>query len=476
MTQAGKNIFDYLEIVKRRKWLIAVPLLAGAGAGAVIGYAMPAYYRSTTLIMVDEQQVPQSYVTPTDTTPIEKRLSAINQQIMSRTQLEKIVDDFKLYETGQAAQPAGLKARLKATLGMTASKPLTKEDAVEMLRSDIGINVVDVGGGKKLGNAFKISYSGSDPYLTMQVTNTIASLFIDENLKQRERYAEGTSDFLANELDKAKHELEQQEQTLRRFKESRMGSLPEQLDANLRTLDRLQTELQSVTGSLKTTYVSELDRLKSELAALTATYKENYPDVVTLKNRIKELEEQMTSNVAAQPDATGKPVTDAPADIMSLKTREAKLRQQIKAYEARVETAPANEQRLADIKRDYSISLQNYQSLLEKKLGARLAENLEKRQKGEKFRVIDPANLPQRPYKPDRVSITFTGLAAGGVVGAGLALLFEFLNPAFRKPEELAGLFDKEVLAVIPHFTGWAGEPAGKKSGLFRTVKDRQAS
>ena len=467
MTQPGKNIFDYLEIIKRRKWLIAVPVLIGVASGALISYTMPAYYRSTTLIMVDEQQVSQTYVTPTDTTPIEKRLSTINQQIMSRSQLEKIVDDFKLYETGQVAQPTGLRARLKAALGLTTNQPHTKEDAVEMLRSDIDIKVVDVGAGKKLNNAFNISYSGRDPYQTMQVANTLASLFIDENLKQRERYAEGTSDFLSNELDKAKHELELQEQALRRFKESRMGSLPEQLDANLRTLDRLQTELQSVTGSIKTTYVSELDRLRSELTALTATYKDNYPDVVTLKNRIRELEEQMSLNVAAQPDAAGKSA-DTPADIMSLKTREAKLRQQIKAYEARVETTPANEQRLADIKRDYTISLQNYQSLLEKKLSARLAENLEKRQKGEKFRVIDPANLPQRPYKPDRVIITFMGLAIGGALGAGLALLFEFLNPAFRKPEEFTGLFDKEVLATIPYFSGWTDAPAGKKQAFLK--------
>lgn len=472
MTQTGKNIFDYLEIINRRKWLIAVPVLVGVGAGVLLSYTMPAYYRSTTLIIVDEQQVSQTYVTPTDTTPIEKRLSTINQQIMSRSQLEKIVDDFKLYETGQSAGPTGLRARLKAAFGLTANKPLTKEDAVEMLRADIDIKVIDVGAGKKLNNAFNISYSGRDPYQTMQVTNTLASLFIDENLKQRERYAEGTSDFLSNELDKAKHELELQEQALRRFKEARMGSLPEQLDANLRTLDRLQTELQFVTGSLKSTYVSELDRLRSELAGLTATYKENYPDVAILKTRIKELEDQVSSNAAPQTDAAGK-AADTPADITSLKTREAKLRQQIKAYEARVEITPANEQRLADIKRDYNISFQNYQSLLEKKLSARLAENLEKRQKGEKFRVIDPANLPQRPYKPDRAKITFMGLAAGVGVGAGLALLFEFLNPAFRKPEEFTGLFDKEVLAVIPYFHGWTDAAAGKKSGFLKAIKDR---
>ena len=186
MTQPGKNIFDYLEIIKRRKWLIAVPVLIGVASGALISYTMPAYYRSTTLIMVDEQQVSQTYVTPTDTTPIEKRLSTINQQIMSRSQLEKIVDDFKLYETGQVAQPTGLRARLKAALGLTTNQPHTKEDAVEMLRSDIDIKVVDVGAGKKLNNAFNISYSGRDPYQTMQVANTLASLFIDENLKQRE--------------------------------------------------------------------------------------------------------------------------------------------------------------------------------------------------------------------------------------------------------------------------------------------------
>lgn len=518
MEQAHKNIFDYIEIIYRRKWMLIMPLILGTGIGAFISFKLPAYYRSTTLILVEQQQVPEAYVKPTDITPVEKRLSTINQQIMSRTNLEKIIDNFNLYKGDNAQAWGNPLFVLRRFLGRKDKAP-AKEDIIEEMRKDIEIKVIEESGGsgRRGGGAFSISYTARDPYISMQITSTLASLFIDENLKIREQYAEGTSEFLVSELDKAKQELEEQESALRRFKEGHRGSLPEQLDANLRTLDRLQMELQTVNGALTNAedrknmlegrqnmleaqlsissqtpplvplpLEIELGKLKTELARLLSVYKENYPDVVTVRGRIKEIEAKLaTINEARAQQEKELPsqstdlqnsnvyadLSAVKSQIVTLKEREAKIQKQIRDYEKRVEDIPANEQKLVDISRDYNISLKNYQALLEKKLSARLAENLEKRQKGEKFRVIDPANLPERPYKPDRVRIILMGVMVGLGAGSGIVFLLEFINPVFRKPEDFAGVLTQPVLTTIPVFHAGAHKKTGRRFMVIRGKK-----
>lgn len=247
MEQSYKNIYDYIEIFYRRKWMLIIPMLLGTMIAAFIAYTLPPYYHSSTLILVEQQQVPEGYVIPTDTTPMVQRLNTISQQIMSRTNLEKIITDFNLYKGGAKDNPL---AKILGWFGQgKITKPL-KEDLIESMKKGIEIKVIGGSGGKG-GDAFSISYGGENPYITMQVTNALASLFIEENLKIREEYVEGTSEFLVNELGKAKQELEEQEKAIRMFKEKYIGSLPQQLEANLRTLDRLQLELQSVDASLK---------------------------------------------------------------------------------------------------------------------------------------------------------------------------------------------------------------------------------
>ena len=478
MEQNTQKLYDYIELFHRRKWLFIIPVLLGTGIGTIISLSLPSYYRSTTLILVEQQQVSEAYVRSTDTITIEKRLTNINEQITSRTRLTSIINEFKLYQDAAKAS------------SMTA--------LVERMKKDIEVKV-----GEKSNNAFSISYIGRDPHITMQVTNALASSIIEESLKIREQIAEGTSDFLENELAKAKQALERQENVVRKFKEGNMGKLPEQLDANLRTLDRLQLELQSVrqdalrnvvgtspsilVGALPDISLeAELERRKADLANLLSIYTENYPDVITTKNRIKEIEAQLiskseTGNRKKEGLSEQKPDTETLGNTANLtattyqtptpRQREAELIKKIKEYEKRIEGSPANEQKWLDLRRDYDMSLKNYQTLLEKKLNASLAENLVKRQKGEKFKIIDLANLPEEPYKPDRLRIALMGVAIGAGIGAGFVLLLEFMNPAFIKPEDFAGILTQPVLATIPVFPEKAPNKLGKR---FMVINGRR--
>lgn len=490
MEESRKTLFDYLAVFKHRKWLFVGPLIIGVVAGLVVSFELQEKYSSTTLILVEEQQIPEEYVTPTDKTPFSQRLNVISQQIMSRTRLDKIIKEFGLY----SQQGPGLIEKAKSLITGEETEMPTPDEIIEQMRGDIQFTVIGEQNGKKQqssgGNAFSITYSGEDPQTTMQVTNTLSSLFIEENLKAREQYAEGTSEFLSSELDMAQQELEQLEQRLKDFKQAHMGTLPGQLDANLRTLDRLQLELQSVTASLKTnedrklvleeqmkydapvpvspaiqgSLAGELESARAELGQMLSVFKESYPDVIIMKKRIKDLERQLQGETgreepAGQESATAKVMHPAYAELMAVKSqittlgrREENIRRQLDEYAGRVELTPASEQQITDLQRDYDISLQNYQALLEKKMSARLSENLEKRQKGARFRVVDPANLPQSPDQPNKPLVMSLGTAGGAAAGLALVFFVEFMNPAFRKPEDFEGVIDSPVLTSIPLF------------------------
>lgn len=508
MEQSKKTIFDQLAVFVYRKWLLIIPVILGTFVGLGVSLKLPERYSSTTLIVVEEQQIPEEYVTPTDRTPFSQRLNVISQQILSRTRLEQIIREFSLYEN----QGPGVVAKTAAFIKGDHEQLPTKDEVIEQMRQDIQFTVMGETNNRKSsntgGNAFTITYIGDDPHTTMQVTNTLASLFIEENLKAREQYAEGTSEFLGNELDRSQQELEQLERQLKGFKEAHMGSLPEQLESNLRTLDRLQLDLQNVSGTIKnnedrrlvledqlkftpsgspvinSTIAGELERASAELNHLLSMYRESYPDVIIAKKRIAELGRQLEESMKRDKEAgkKAKPsevMNPAYGELMSvksqlttLKQREADIRRQIRDYEKRVEITPASEQQQADLSRDYKIALENYQALLAKKMSARMAENLEKKQKGARFRIIDPANLPQGPDQPDKLMITGFGALGGGALGTGLVFLFEFITPAFRKPEDFDGVLDSPVLASIPLFQLNQNKPEAK----FRVIKGRKKS
>src|SRR5512147_2745640 len=194
------NINDYKEIFLRRLWFFIIPFVAimiGTGIYAIL---VPKEYRATTLILVTPQKVPESFVRPTVTSRIEDRLQSISQEIMSRTRLEMVIAEFKLYAD--------------------QAKSLSQEEIVELMRKNIQVEIKG-----KEGGFFTISYIGGDPKMVTMVTNKLASLFIEENLKLREQQAQGTSDFLTIELKAMRTKLEEQEATITEFKKKHISEL-----------------------------------------------------------------------------------------------------------------------------------------------------------------------------------------------------------------------------------------------------------
>src|SRR5256712_4388292 len=478
------TLVDYWHIGVRRKWMIVGSILISVAVAGLLCVALPKSYRSNTLILVENQKIPEDYVKAIVGGSIEERLTMLQQQVMSRTLLSQVIDEFKLYQS--EVRRYGL------------------ETVIEDMRKNVKVETVGTAGARgKSVEAFSISFAHEDPMTAMKVTAKITSQFIDENLRVREQLVEGASEFLQQELGMAKERLEQQEQAISKFKTKHMGELPQQTDANLRALDRLQTDLiaatESVhrlvdrqnmiqkaigeyqaTGTLDASstagvgghaaidpLVARLRELERNLSTRSAEYKNTYPDIVQTKQEMKEVMAQLGEKYGVKPEETGsvaaqrfdpylrsliKEGDEIKIELSGLKQRQRRLTGQMKEYEVRVERSPTREQELMILLRDYDNMQKNYQSLLDKMLNARVAENLEKRQKGEQFRIIDPANLPENPEKPNRVQIMLMGLVFGCGLGMGGVVALEHLKPSFRRPEEVEMALGLPVFAATADF------------------------
>jgi len=465
------DIDKYKEIVIHRIWWIIIPLLLSILIGIGLGLKLPKTYRASTLILVQPQKVPESYVQEIVSFDIEDRIRTITQQITSRSNLEKIIREFNLYNEPGA--------------------PMFMEDKVENLRKRITVDVSE--SGRRGTNAFQVFFTGKYPKLVADVANALSSYFIAENLKLREDQATGTAEFLTDELETIRMKLLEREKGLKRYREGYMGGLPEQLETNLRILERIQQQVITNQENLREAenrklliqqQISEaaqirtsdtalparaegeteqsLDQLKAQLASLEARYTERHPDVIRLKEKISDLESkekgdskkgQKVSENRGMSQAERNLVNqfrEIELEIKNLKAEAARLHSQIKRYQIQVENTPKREQELMSLNRDYENIRETYNSLLSRKLEAELAVSMERKQKGEQFRILDPARTPIRPFKPDIKRILLMSVALGLGLGCGLAYLKEMMDTSYKTPEEMEKELQVPVLVTMP--------------------------
>jgi polysaccharide chain length determinant protein (PEP-CTERM system associated) len=442
-----------IEIALRRRWLIILPLLLSGVIGLYLAFTLPRLYSATTLIVVQPQRVPADYVQSIVSTAIETQVNTLSKEILSRTNLEKIIRRFNLFDAPH-------------------QQGMFMEDKVAILRSRIQVEVSREGKRRSEANAFSVTYTDSNPSQVSAITNTLASFFIDENIKIREAQALGTSDFLQDELRAMKQRLEQTEKLLKDYRQQFMGELPEQLDSNLRILDRLQQEMSNKEESLrnaKSRLISLRNQaeqmastndtsptgafgnmssaqLQEELNRLQARYTEKHPDIIRLKKILEESQYQKPGSRAPESPA----IVETKIEIQNIQADLREIRNQIRFYSKRVEHAPQREQELLSLQRDYNNLQQSYQSLLNRQLEAEMAVNMERKQKGEQFRIIDPARTPQRPVFPNLQKLFLFSLAAGLAFGLGVCFLFEYKRKVFRRLEEVETYLDIPMLATIP--------------------------
>ncbi|MBW8877660.1 MAG: hypothetical protein JF614_22055 [Acidobacteria bacterium] len=478
------TLSELVRSVWRRRFWFLVPLLLGL-AGAAYSYrVLPKTYRAATQVLVEPQKVPSDYVKPTVTTSIEERLHTIEPKIKKRDNMERIIREMNLYP------------ELRGTVSM--------DHLVDKVRDDLTVRVQ--------GDTFFIYFVGREPVTVARTANRVAELFIASSLQQRENRAQGTSTFLEKELEQTKAKLEGQEARIAEFKRLNLGDLPEQRDTNLHAVEQLQGKLEINMDALDRAetrklllqrQVAELsyapaarpampaapggppaptrvEQLQAELAELRARYTDRHPDVIRKRAelaRLEALESQrpVESPAAAATQAPGEPpapkkpkidpmtqaeLASVDLEIKSLKGERERILADIGGVQSRLQNVPRVEQELLSLTRDYDNIKRSYESLLDKRLNARLYENLEKSQQGEQFTILEAALPPTGPYSPNLLIVLGLGLAMGGLAGLLLALLRERTDPTYADALSLQQAFPGvPLLATIPVFQGGRTAP-----------------
>jgi polysaccharide chain length determinant protein (PEP-CTERM system associated) len=493
----GFDLQHYIALVRRRHLHFLLPMFIAWAAVWGASWVIPPRYQSATLILVEHPSMPKDYVTPNINDDLQERMQSVTQQILSRTRLLHIIDQYNLYANDHTQR--------------------SPDQKVDSMRKDIQIDLVRDNGNQI--TAFNVYYTSPDPGMAQKVTSELTNLFINENLEVRQQQSEDTTNFLESQLESARNSLAEQENRIREFKAQHVGEMPGQLTSNLQILQGLQSQLQNEEDALNSArqqnvYLQtladqyralqgsaknadgttaglpaideELDKLKAQLADLSSRYTDRHPDVRKVKEQIaktEKLRDQLlasmkakgsdaASDAAAGPGDTAQASMLAPiqsqlrsnqVEIVNREKSVATLKTKIDEYQARLNQEPVREQQLADLTRGYDQSKLNYDELSKKKNESKMATSMELLQQGERFRIIDPPSFPQKPEFPNRLKFCAIGLGLGLGMGLLVAGAFEMMDDRMYDVKELKKLLPAEVIGEIPVIENFADQQRAKR-------------
>lgn len=477
------HLGTYLGIARRRKEWIVLSTVGFFVCAAVCAVCLPDIYRAETVILVDSAQVPDKYVATINTGDIAGRLTTLQQQVLSPTRLKKLVESEGLYPD--------------------VNRQRTEEQVIRGVQKSIVVEVVNPGAGKL--STFRIAYSSSDKSKVASIANRLSKMFIEENLAARVNQTEDTAQFLHEQLQETKRELDAKDAELSAIKSRNVLELPESKPYHMEALANLRTQAQGIrdkisqdqrekgviqsmmmsgedaptvdvggnTGSATGTtsaYESQIAKLESKLSELRGRYGPGHPDVRRTQEEINRLKAKAAAEPKEDPQAPAvvqqtpalqvpkkrrNPVLEAQAqkleeDIQAQTKQLEPLQAQMALHEAKLQQIPAFEQQIARLQQDYDALKAQYTGLLGNEKAAQISHALEVHQKGERFEVLDAAVTPNLPSAPNRLLISMAGLFGGLFCGIALAAFAETNDQSVRSETEAARIIGKPVLSGIP--------------------------
>lgn len=512
---------------RRRTFLAAasVSLLATV----LLAVLLPATYRSTATILIEQQEIPQELVRSVITSFADQRVQVISQRVMTTQNLLSLVDRYNLYPDIRRKEP--------------------REVLLDKLRSDIGMHmisadVIDPRSGRptQATIAFSVSYQSRSPDLALKVANDLTSLYLNENLTSRTQLGQQTADFFSEESARQAAHVADLDKTLTAFKEKHSNDLPELVQLNLQTMERTELELHDAQNKLDaldsqrvlleaqlaqinpTSQVfsdtgqrvmgpeDRLKALKSQLASYKARFAPGHPDIISTEREVEGLESQVKADddtgdhlrdleeakaqlararekySADHPDVirlqrtvdglqssadaaatTGKRRDEAAThsdnpvyiqvkgqlDALAVdRDRAVKRRDELQSkfddYERRMAQSPEVEREFHAKSRELETAQIEYKEILSKKTEAKVSENLETERKGERFTMIEPPQMPEKPISPNRILIVALGLLFSLGLGMGAAAAHESFDASVRGPNDIRQLLQVPALASIP--------------------------
>jgi polysaccharide chain length determinant protein (PEP-CTERM system associated) len=489
------SVEDWAGILRRRKWHVIIPAALCAVGGLLVSFVLPKQYTSHTRVLVESPIVPDDYVKPVVSDDVNRRLASMQGEILSRTHLQGLIEQDHLYQQDWNQVPMEtLVDRLRKSINVASMAPTpgTLSDSV-------------------LG--FNIDVTLDRAQMAQQVCTQIASMFKNQNLEQREQQSEDTTQFFDKQLADAKAKLDDQDAKLASFQNQYLGAQPGDEQTNLTMLAGLTPQLEAVTQSLNEaqenkafaesmlsqqlaalkssngadpqTSQQQLNDLQSQLLAARARYTDKHPDVIKLRDEIADLQKKMqTPAPAVQPKPNTPDVAvdsiqvqqlraqlnQAETAITEKKKEQADLQQQIKGIQGRIELTPMVQEQFSALTRDHQTALDFYNDLLKKREDAQMATDLERRQEGENFRVLDAPSLPETPSFPNRRLFVLGGLIAGLALGLGLVRIAELRDKSLRQPRDVEMLLGVPTLAVISSRSpAERSDPSAGMAPLFNT-------
>jgi polysaccharide biosynthesis transport protein len=464
------TLADYLTILKRRAWLIIGSFAATLAVGVAISLLLPPTYLSSGLILIESQQIPTDLVQATVTSYADERIEVIKQRVMTRENLLRIIRKYGLFAN--------------------AGPSLTPSDQIDEMRKSIGVELVnasmrpDRAGPATI--AFKLSFEHRRPEMAQAVANDLVTLFLEENVKVRTQRASQTTEFLTQEADKLKKELDTMEAGIAKYKQEHGAALPENVALGMAAMQRVESDLRQVERdqasaedelrsleaerafagtetSATSASAGELQKARAEVARLSATYTESHPDLKAARRRLEKLEQESADEVrsAASGPKTGR---SSDAAVARIDARAAALRQRLKVLAAQRSSlraqlgqmdvalvkSPQVEKDLAGLTRDYQSAQRKYEEIRAKQMTAQVAENLEDDQKAERFAVLEPPTLPDKPVKPDRKKMLALSFILAMGVPVGAVGLMEAMHGVVRGVGPISAITGLRPLVTIP--------------------------
>ncbi|GAB6194011.1 GumC family protein [Desulfocastanea catecholica] len=474
----GLDIKRLIDVVLGRKALIVSCILSALTIGLAVYLLLPKLYQGTALLTYQQSKINPAQMSPDEQTDIKDIVSTLAQIVTSRTNLEKIINAEGLYKEERERLPM--------------------EDVVAVMQENISITP------SKTGDTFVVAFEATNPEKVGRVTNTLAAGFIEENLKYREEKATETSAYTQGELEMAKAILDKKEVVMRDYKLKYYNEMPEQQAANMARLADLQLQYQGRQESIQDlertrvlirdqlavrkqllaganlgiadarldnkqapieTDQMKLARLQNELQGLQGRYTELHPRIKSLKKTIAQLEQTIAQGGSSAGAGDAVPGETFDTTLFDLQTEikgiglniekinkeKENIQTLIRQYEQWIAATPVREAEWSALTREYSELKRHYDFLVSQNLQAGSALNLERKQKGSQFKIVDSARTPIKPVKPNFLKMMAIALMLGCGLGGGAAIGLNMLDSSFRDPTKLAQTFGLEVICSVPH-------------------------
>ncbi len=498
MDDQATSLGGFVAILKRRIWYFILPFILVLTTIVGIAYSLPAVYRSTGTILIEQQGLPTDVVRSSVSSFASERVAMIQQRVMAADNLIGLMEAHNLY--------AGLRSGEDAT---AAIKQMRSDVTLEMMVEE----VIDPRSGRatEATIAFSVSFDADSPEVAQAVAAELAALYLEENAKERQQVTQEATQFLAQEANRISDEIAGLEERLAEFKTNAGESLPEAMNANLefvrRTYDRLRDVDQSInsltegtillegelarvepyrplvstTGDPVLSPTDQLKSLEAQAVALAARYSAEHPDRIKVERELKSLRAALgggrgTSSVGSMdPDNPAYIQLRArllanEAQLGALQKSRAELVEQLATYEKRIAEAPLVERGYLALTRDYESALARYREVRAKLMDAELAESLETQSKGERFTLIDPPRLSEEPIQPNRPSMVFLGFVLAIGSGVGSVVLRDTIDNRLYGAQAVTRVAGTAPLAVIPFINTVADRHRRRRRRLLLAV------